>query len=286
MREFGQLHLRFWGHKDIEGLNDQAKLLAIYMIEGPHSNSLGCYRLPVGYIHEDLGWSLRKVSRHVEKLREINFIRYDEKRAWLFLPTFLKWNPIANPNMATGVQKLFNAVPQDFKHFQELAGVLLEHGKHFENGFLNHLTTVLERFGNNDTDMDTDTDKDKKIDAPEPSKDVPDLHPSKRLKLNYRTGKLEGLLAKDRDYLEKQFPACNLDWEVKEFESYWYARPKQRKSNWWKTLTNRLAVVQEKGGTKRETGAYQPGFDPIDKRLREEERRLRGGGSKTPQKDT
>ena len=49
MRDFGRLQCEFWVHAAIQPLSDQAKLLAAYLITGPHSNALGCYRLPTGY---------------------------------------------------------------------------------------------------------------------------------------------------------------------------------------------------------------------------------------------
>jgi hypothetical protein len=55
MDRYSNVHTRMWYAKDFKELDDEEKLLFIYLITSPHSNSAGYYRLPLGYVSSDLG---------------------------------------------------------------------------------------------------------------------------------------------------------------------------------------------------------------------------------------
>ena len=38
-------------------VSDDARLLALYLLTGQHTNMIGCFRLPDGYVSEDLAWT-------------------------------------------------------------------------------------------------------------------------------------------------------------------------------------------------------------------------------------
>ena len=142
MREYGQVQCNFWVHPDIQSLSDQAKLLALYLIEGPHSNALGCYRLPIGYVSADLGWSSETVSKRFAELFQAGLVIRDEATSWILLQKFLRWNPIANPNVGKNVAKCVEAIPRNISFANELCHALRQHGHHLPNSF----DTVLESF--------------------------------------------------------------------------------------------------------------------------------------------
>jgi hypothetical protein len=54
MRSYGSVHTKFWINSDVQLLSPNAKLLALYLLTSPHTNMLGCFRLPIGYVVEDL----------------------------------------------------------------------------------------------------------------------------------------------------------------------------------------------------------------------------------------
>lgn len=146
MRDYGSVHTRFWSNSDIQTLSDQAKLLALYLLTGPHTNMLGCFRLPIGYVAEDLNWSSETVSKRFTELFQKGFITRDETSAWVLIPRFLEWNPIENPNQAKSLRKLFDQVPEKSVIYRDLIDVLLIHNKHFDEAFFNRLETLSKGF--------------------------------------------------------------------------------------------------------------------------------------------
>jgi uncharacterized phage protein (TIGR02220 family) len=142
MRIYGSVQIAFWENSDIQNLSDQSKLLAIYLLTGPHSNMLGCFRLPDGYITEDLKWEIQNAKKSFHKLSEINFLTRDCNSSWVSIHQFLKWNPIQNPRQGIGIQKLFDMVPTKSMVFKPLVNSLLTYGKYLDKGFIDRLHTL------------------------------------------------------------------------------------------------------------------------------------------------
>ncbi len=162
MRIYGSVQVCFWENNDVQKLSDQAKLLAIYLLTGPHSNMLGCFRLPEGYITEDLRWNSKAVNKAFQQLNKIQFLTRDEISSWIVVHNFLKWNAIQNPKQGIGVEKIFNTVPDWSSIIKPLARNLIEHGKYLNKGFLDRLITLT---GNEETVFSNcATNKDQKQD--------------------------------------------------------------------------------------------------------------------------
>lgn len=110
MREYGQVQSAFWQSPDAQSWSDTGKLLALYLLTGPHANGIGCYRLPDGYVMADLDWSPERVSKGFEELSSKGFAnRFD---GVVFIPNFLRWNRIANGNIAKARFAEFDALPK------------------------------------------------------------------------------------------------------------------------------------------------------------------------------
>lgn len=111
MRDYGKVNTAFWGSDDIRALSDDGKLLALYLMTGPHTNLIGCFRVPDGYVSEDLGWDVERVSEGFQNLQENGFATRDPRSKWVFIHKFLKWNEIENPNQGKAAVKLFDQIP-------------------------------------------------------------------------------------------------------------------------------------------------------------------------------
>ena len=61
-RDYGILSTDFFTNRKINGLSLPAQLLFIYISHGPHSNGIGCYRLPINYIISDLRQPIAKLK--------------------------------------------------------------------------------------------------------------------------------------------------------------------------------------------------------------------------------
>lgn len=145
MRSYGNVATNFWEMPEIRQLSDQAKLLALYLMTGPHSNMLGCFRLPDLYVTEDLCWEIQKVKKSFEELIDINFINRDELLLWLVITDYLKSNKIQNSKQGICIRKLFNSVPEQSSVISPLAAALLAHGCYLQNDFVRQLHSI--RYG-------------------------------------------------------------------------------------------------------------------------------------------
>lgn len=142
-RDYGRISTGFWNHRKIRSCSDQAKLLATYLVSGPHSNACGAYLLPDAYVADDMGWSAATVSKAFAELFKIGFaVRFSDGRH-IVICDFLDWNPVENENVGKAVLKQVSLLPED-QALSFIANGLKKYAKHFPNGF----GTVLERFRN------------------------------------------------------------------------------------------------------------------------------------------
>lgn len=142
MREYGKIHSSFWTSQTIRAMSDVGRTLAAYVLTSPHSNMLGCFRLPQAYVAEDLGWDIQTVSKGFDELFRNGFATLHEGSKWLVIHKFLKWNALENPNVGKAAAKLFDQVPNDCPIKPMLVKALKEFGQHFPAEKLNGFETV------------------------------------------------------------------------------------------------------------------------------------------------
>src|SRR5260370_37234774 len=94
VRNYGRISTRFWMSPDVCKLSRDAKLLAAYLLTGPHTNMIGCFRLPLAYVANDLDFSSEFAKVAIAELEGVNFCKYDSAYSWILLPKFLKFNTI------------------------------------------------------------------------------------------------------------------------------------------------------------------------------------------------
>lgn len=142
-RDYGRICTVFWNSQDVRGLSDQGKLLASYLLTGPHSNSIGAYLLPDAYIADDLGWGAPIVAKAMRELISAKFVERFQDGRHIVVCKFLEFNPIENPNVGKGALRQLEQLPDDPALQHVLTG-LQNYKQHFPNGF----ETVEERFRN------------------------------------------------------------------------------------------------------------------------------------------
>lgn len=132
MREYGQVQCAFWQSRDAANLSDRGRLLALYLLTGPHSNGIGCYSLPDGYLMADLGWDEPVKAAAVAELEASGLAMWCRETRYVLIPKFLKWNGIANPKIGAARLREARAVPSSFAHMQSLREAIAAHaGEHF-----------------------------------------------------------------------------------------------------------------------------------------------------------
>jgi hypothetical protein len=113
MRAYGQIHSSFWTSATIRGLTDDGRILAAYLLTSPHTNMIGCFRLPDGYACDDLGWPADRVSKAFSDLDGAGFASRTSTTKWVLIHKFLKWSPVKGPKQAKGAANLLLQVPED-----------------------------------------------------------------------------------------------------------------------------------------------------------------------------
>jgi hypothetical protein len=144
MRDYGKIYTRFWTSTDIASLSVGAKLIAAYLLSSPHTTMIGCFRLPLAYIVDDVGMPSEMVAEGLLELSRNGFITRDEGLSLILIPNFLRWNQIENPNQGKAAAKLVEQIPRNSSVYAELVDILKANGKNFPEGFLKGSLTVLK----------------------------------------------------------------------------------------------------------------------------------------------
>jgi hypothetical protein len=113
MRDYGKVQTGFWGSGTMQGLDSDARLLALYLLTSPHTTMIGVFRLPDAYACEDLGWTAERLRNGFETLSKIGFSKYCEKTKWVWVVKFLDFNKPENPNQWKAASKLAAAIPDN-----------------------------------------------------------------------------------------------------------------------------------------------------------------------------
>jgi hypothetical protein len=113
VRDYGKVHTSFWSSDTIRGLSDDGRLLAIYLMTSPHSTIAGVFRLPDGYVCEDMQWTAERVSKAFMELFDKGFGNRCETTKWVWIRKHLEWNPPENPNQRKAACKVALSVPAE-----------------------------------------------------------------------------------------------------------------------------------------------------------------------------
>lgn len=111
-RNYGKIEVVTWQNPKFRALSDDGKLLYLYLIACPHGNAIGCFRLPLGYVQDDLQWNAERVFRHVSELVSRRMIERDEATSLTFLAGWWGHNTIENAFVAKGALKVIEKLPR------------------------------------------------------------------------------------------------------------------------------------------------------------------------------
>jgi hypothetical protein len=124
MRDYGVVRVRFWSWAKRKKLSLEARDLALYLLTSPHGNSLGCFRLPMAYLCDDLDTNVKVASKSLEELQRVGFLERDNEDGWTWIRDYLEHNPIPNSNVGKAVGKLLEQVPQSVDFYDDLLEAL------------------------------------------------------------------------------------------------------------------------------------------------------------------
>jgi hypothetical protein len=117
MRDYGKVHTKFWASRTIRSCSEDARTLALYLLTSAHSNICGAFRLPDGYVcedlNEDLGWGSERVRKGFTELFRKGFANRCETTKWVWVCDHFEWNPLENPNQRKAALKIALQVPDE-----------------------------------------------------------------------------------------------------------------------------------------------------------------------------
>jgi len=113
MRDYGKVHSSFWSSPTIAGLSEDARMLALYLITSPHSTIAGVFRLPDGYVCEDVQWSQERVAKGFAELLAKGFANRCATTKWVWVCKHFEWNQPENPNQRKSAAKIALSIPDE-----------------------------------------------------------------------------------------------------------------------------------------------------------------------------
>ncbi|MBN1319622.1 MAG: hypothetical protein JXA87_02170 [Thermoleophilia bacterium] len=152
-RTYWRVSPAFWSDEKVTGADgrepwsDDTKLLALYLLTCEHRTLEGLFRLPKGYILEDLGWTPERLAQPFAQLLADGFIEYDERARLCLIVNALDYQTPDNPNQTTAAIRLLEDLPKS-----PLFARLFEQAKRFYQPLAERLRERLperleERFG-------------------------------------------------------------------------------------------------------------------------------------------
>jgi hypothetical protein len=105
------MFVKFWQSPKVRQWPDHQKLLGAYLLTCPHRTSEGLFWLPHGYVAQDLGWSIERVSEGYLGLIGAGFCAYHDPTETVFLLKALKYEAPAGDKQIQGAINRLADVP-------------------------------------------------------------------------------------------------------------------------------------------------------------------------------
>ena len=113
MRDFGRVFSSIWESTDFRGLTEDGRALVLYLLTCQHGTLAGTFRLPDGYVSEDMQWSSERVAEGFADLARKGFATRCEVTKWVWVRKYLEWNPLENPNQRKSAERIAEKIPAE-----------------------------------------------------------------------------------------------------------------------------------------------------------------------------
>lgn len=124
---YGKVYAGFWTDEKMVEAPDDAKIVALYLLTGPHRNLIGCFRCPIEYIVGDLRWPIDRVSIALLALSRMGFLVRDDRSGWTLICNQLKYDSLGNDKHAKAAARLALDVPKSLNVFKAMREKLMPH---------------------------------------------------------------------------------------------------------------------------------------------------------------
>jgi hypothetical protein len=223
MRNYGKVHTSFWTSENIRSLSEDGRTLAMYLLTCEHGTIAGVFRLPDGYVSDDLQWSFERVSKGFAELKTNGFATRCERTKWVFVHKYLEWNRPENPNQRKSVEKIAERVPSECSWKLDFAEFFCKTIHQAEPKNQNPSETVSEPFLNQEQEQEQEQDNKK-----------PKQQRGSRLPSDWKPSD------EDLQFCKTERPELNPRTTADGFRDYWLAQPgaKGLKLDWSATWRN------------------------------------------------
>jgi hypothetical protein len=119
MRDYGKVHTSFWTSDTTRSMTEDGRALSLYLLTCPHTTMTGVFRLPDGYVCEDIQWGNERVAKGFIELLQKGFANRCETTKWVWIFKHLEWNAPENPNQKKNAIKIALSVPDECSWKQE-----------------------------------------------------------------------------------------------------------------------------------------------------------------------
>lgn len=120
MRDYGKVSPKFWIGKTGKALrkhSQEAQLVGLYLLTGPHANMLGLYYLPQTFIGHEIGIGIEGAIKGLAGCIEAGFCQYDEESETVWVIEMAHYQIAtrlsANDKQCKGVQSAYDALPEN-----------------------------------------------------------------------------------------------------------------------------------------------------------------------------
>ncbi len=233
MRDYGKVHTSFWTSETTRSLSEDGRALALYLLTSPHSTIAGVFRLPDGYVCEDMQWAPERVAEGFRNLELKGFANRCETSKWVWIRKFIEWNPPENPNQRKGAIKAAMLAPKDccwFLDFMRDCGDLLGIKPEVK---VNPSETLPKPFLN----QEPEPEPEQELGAPQAASPPVPAAPTKT---GTRLPEDWTLPNEWREWAIESRPDLDAETVADSFRDFWVAKPGKdgRKADWQATWRN------------------------------------------------
>jgi hypothetical protein len=127
-RNYAKISTTLWQSKKFRSLagNDHARLFYLYLHSCNQVNSVGCFRLPLGYAVTDTGWSEAAVLEAINSLSEANLIEWDTEECSVRIVGFIDHDQPTNPKHFGAMASVAKSLPDGAQKVKVITDLLAQ----------------------------------------------------------------------------------------------------------------------------------------------------------------
>jgi len=112
MARFRKINPYIWNDDKFPYFSDDAKLLFFTLLTHPNLTMLGAMRASCVTLADDLNWTPDRLTQPFQELLAAGCLTVDERAKLVWLPHFLDYNKIENPNQLKGAYEALELLPE------------------------------------------------------------------------------------------------------------------------------------------------------------------------------